>query len=611
MGGLAYTFLIWEIAKEYTADSMKGKKHRIRIFYRSLTVKWILITCAIVLPVNILTAFIASMMNKSYQDNLLISYAGQLDLYGERVDSELSTMRNLMQNFLDSTNLSKLTWVSRDDSVVEVTRFKNRLTGGNSWCSFPGICMVWDKKKDIISFFHQGSIYSKTDTDRLEQKLREEYQYGVASEKWEWVAWGDKAFLFQYYKFALYDIGIFLDAESVLRKFYDAEGIPEGGIFLADREGSSLCCYDGNRFQLIEEPEEGIGAGTKRQIVLSSEIAGGSYQLLQVIEMTRLLKELPLFLTVIYMLTTLGFVSIPCVYILAVRLVLKPLKVLVEAMQKLEGGNLDYHLKMTAGSTELDFLYQSFNHMVDELNRMVIDSYEREIEKLQSDSINMRLQVNQHMLLNFLNTIYSLAQVEKNEQIGEFSLLLMKYFRYVLRQDIGLVMVKEEMEFVQDYLKIQKVRFPDSFTTVYSLDESAEEILIPQLLIENFVENAIKYGLVMGNEIEIIMNAHRQRDKLLLSVCDTGAGMEQEVLDKLRAGEIIEDCIGKHIGIWNCRRRLKYYYGEDYTLQITSQTGAGTQIWLELPIKPGNREETAKKLHRQDKGDIGEYSDCG
>ncbi len=592
---------------------MKRNYRKIKIIYRSLTVKWILVTCAIVFPVNVLTAVITGMMNKSYRENLMISYTGQLNIYGERVDSELSSMRNLMQDFFDSTNLPKLTLGSQDDSVVEVTRFKSRLTGGNAWCSFPGICMVWDKEKDVINYFNQGSVYLKSDTDRLEQELREKCQYKAAVAAWELVALDNKAFLLRYYSFPLYDFGILLDVEFILREFRDATGIADGGIVLADKEGNLLCCFDRNGFVL----ENGTGKNDEmesgKQVVLKKEIADGDYQLIQVIETAQLMKNLPVFLTVIYLLTILGFVAIPCVYTLAVRLVFRPLKKLVEAMQKLESGDLDYHLKMSAGSTELDFLYESFNHMVDELNRLVIDSYEREIEKLQSDSINMRLQVNQHMLLNFLNTIYSLALVGKNEQIIEFSQLLMKYFRYVLRQDMGLVPVKEEMEFVQDYLKIQKMRFPNSFTTVYSLDEGAEEILIPQLLIENFVENIIKYGLIMGNEIEIIMNVQQRQGKLLLSVCDTGAGMAQEILEKLRTGEIIEDSIGKHIGIWNCRRRLRYYYGEDYILQITSKEGEGTQVWLELPVKPGNRTETAKKLHRQKRtgADLDEHFNCG
>lgn len=578
-----------------------GKYSRFRIICRSLTVKWVLITCAIVLPINILTAFMANMMSRSYRENLVVSLSGQLSIYGERVESELSSMRDLMRNFLDNTNLSKLIYGSQDDSVVEVTRFKNSLTGSGVWCAYPGICTIWDKEKDIISFSQQRNSYRKADMELLEEELRKEGTDRKTSGQWEWTALGEKAFLLQYYEFLQYDFGILLDAEAILREYYETAGTLDYEIYLADREGNLLCSYGKEGFGAGSGEGKSIEEEGRGQTVLTKEIGGGDYQLVQVVKTAQLMKNLPMLLTVIYILAIGSFVSLPCVYFLAIHMVIRPLKRLVEAMQKLEGGNLDYYLEMTAGSTELDFCYLSFNHMVDELNRLVVDSYEKEIEKLQSDSINMRLQVNQHMLLNFLNTIYSLSQVGKNRQIGEFALLLMKYFRYVLRQDMGLVPVREELEFVQDYLKIQKVRFPHSFTSVYSMEKGTEQVLIPQLLIENFVENAVKYGLVMESEIEIIINARLQEDRLLLSVCDTGAGMEPEVLEKLRDGEIIEDRIGKHIGIWNCRRRLKYYYGEDFRLQITSHPGEGTQVWVELPLRPGDREETARKLHRQEK----------
>ena len=83
----------------------------------------------------------------------------------------------------------------------------------------------------------------------------------------------------------------------------------------------------------------------------------------------------------------------------------------------------------------------------------------------------------------------------------------------------------------------------------------------------------------------------------MISVCDTGNGMESEVLEKLNTGKVIEDRNGVHIGIWNCRRRLKYYYGDQYAMRITSQLGEGTQIWMELPKEPCDKEKTARALH--------------
>jgi len=179
--------------------------------------------------------------------------------------------------------------------------------------------------------------------------------------------------------------------------------------------------------------------------------------------------------------------------------------------------------------------------------------------------------------------IYNLAQSKNFKSIQDYARHLSDYFRYALRQDERLVTLEAEMNFVLSFLEVQKIRFPGAFTSVYSIDDGLEDELVPPLLIENFVENSIKYGLRLGSVIEIIIVIRKQDDRLLISICDTGNGMPADILDKLREGEIVEDKAGQHIGIWNIRRRLKLFYGGAAVLSITSAAGEGTQVWIELP----------------------------
>lgn len=578
-------------------------KKRIELFLHRLSFKWVLITCVIVLPVNLLAAVTASLMNRSYRENMTDSYQSYLNHYCAQMEETMSAVENTLQVFLSSSNLVKLNVWHKDDSVVEVTRFKNQLTNSNAWLDYSGLCAIWDKEKDIVSFMTQGNKYNRTDYDYVEQTLRKAIFRETSASDWEWMTAGKKAFFVKFYDFKYFSFCILIDGGEVLREFRQSCATPDCTVWFADREGKLLASYSENGFLLEEGEENREALFSKNRIVLSGELGSDSYQLVQMVETEWIMRELPVLFRMIYILTIISFLILPAVYLIANHMVIKPLLRLVKAMGKLESGDLDYHMETAAGSTELDYLFESFNHMVDELNRLVISSYEREIERLQSDAVNMRLQVNQHMLLNFLNTIYSLSQVGKNEQIGEFSLLLMKYFRYVLRQDSALVSVKEELEFVQDYLKIQKVRFPNSFISVYSLEPEAEGILLPQLLIQNCVENSVKYGMVMGSEMEIIINIRVEEEKLIISVCDTGNGMEPEILEKLNSGEVVIDRNGKHIGIWNCRKRLKYYYGDSYVLRIISKPGAGTQTWIELPLEPLEKEKSAKAIHIRERGE--------
>ena len=92
---------------------------------------------------------------------------------------------------------------------------------------------------------------------------------------------------------------------------------------------------------------------------------------------------------------------------------------------------------------------------------------------------------------------------------------------------------------------------------------------------------------------EILIDAQVRDGRLLLTVVDNGAGMTKERLEALREGKMVEDTAGKHVGLWNVRKRLSYYYGEDYDLQISSDEGQGTMIHVSLPPHPADKERLA------------------
>ena len=265
------------------------------------------------------------------------------------------------------------------------------------------------------------------------------------------------------------------------------------------------------------------------------------------------------------------------------RLILYPLYQLQTGMKQLEEDNLDYRIECgrKADSAEFQYIYDTFNHMAKEIGL----SREKDIKMYQVQLDNLRLQVNPHMLLKSFNMIYSLAQMKNYECIQEFSMYLVEYFRYVLKETDSLVPLEKEMHFVESYTGIQKIRFPGAFTSVYKMEEGLEHAMVPPLLVQNFVENAMKYALIPGKCIEVLINIRSEDNRLLISVCDTGSGIRDEVLEKIRGGQPYTDKRGqKHIGIWNCRRRMEVFYGGDARMDIVSGSGEGTQIWLDLPL---------------------------
>ena len=274
--------------------------------------------------------------------------------------------------------------------------------------------------------------------------------------------------------------------------------------------------------------------------------------------------------------------------------ILQPMDTLRNAIDTL-GTDSSYRIPPQSGKISDDFLmiFDDFNRMAEEIQV----SHEKDIKLLETEMDNLRLQVNPHMLLNSYNTIYALAESKNYPVIQDYTLCLVDYFRYVLRRGQQLVTVRQELEFVDNFIRIQRIRFPGRFSYVYQAEEECLNAQIPPLLIENFVENAIKYALEPREAIEIVVSVRKEQNKngkdaLHIAITDTGSGILPEVLERLKAHEpYIDESGKKHIGIYNCLRRIELFYGEEGEVNFSSEKGKGTQVYMVVPFLASDNEE--------------------
>lgn len=273
----------------------------------------------------------------------------------------------------------------------------------------------------------------------------------------------------------------------------------------------------------------------------------------------------------------------PIFCILINRWFIRPMDRISIAMKEILKGNIEYRIEEFSNNQEFRGIEQAFNSVLNYSRDLKIKIYEHEIAIEREQLTNLKLQINPHLLLNSLNTICSLAVNQKTSEIQEFAVNLSKYFRYALRNTAELVTIRSEIDFIKAYNKIQRIRYPDTFYIVYDIDEELMEEKIPPLMLQNFVENSTKYALMADEEIEILVIVRKEDGKLRLSVCDNGRGMSKEMLEKIECGKPIVDSRGEHIGIMNCIHRLKTIYGEKAQFRISSEQGAGTQVWIEIP----------------------------
>ncbi len=153
---------------------------------------------------------------------------------------------------------------------------------------------------------------------------------------------------------------------------------------------------------------------------------------------------------------------------------------------------------------------------------------------------------------------------------------LSNILRRLLRKHETFVPLHEELEFIDDYLGIEEIRFGrDKLQIFKEIDEETLEAFIPSMLLQPIIENAIKHGLAPRLEGgEIRLRTHRRDGRLLIDIEDNGIGISPERLRQVYGGGI---------GISNVHERLRLLYGEQFKMDIRSQEGEGTQIHIEIP----------------------------
>jgi two-component system LytT family sensor kinase len=184
-------------------------------------------------------------------------------------------------------------------------------------------------------------------------------------------------------------------------------------------------------------------------------------------------------------------------------------------------------------------------------------------------------QINPHFLFNTLNTVSSLIRFDPDMARGVV-LKLSNILRRLLRQHETFVPLREEIDFIDDYLDIEVIRFgPDKLQIFKEIDEETLDAFIPSMLLQPMIENAIKHGLAPRLEGgQIHLRVHRRDGRLAIAIDDNGMGMSPERLLEVYGGGI---------GISNVHERLRLLYGDQFEMDIRSQEGEGTQIRIEIP----------------------------
>lgn len=247
---------------------------------------------------------------------------------------------------------------------------------------------------------------------------------------------------------------------------------------------------------------------------------------------------------------------------------------------------------------ELEKANKQFMNLVGQIKKFKIDLYERELEKQRIQLDYMKLQIKPHFFLNCLTNIYSMAQMQLYREIEQMALSTSKYFRYIFQNDGDFVKLRDEIEHVRIYLDIQKHRYPDALA--YRIDEEAPlaDAEIPPLVLQTFVENAVKYAVSRVSQVQIDLEVRLRQEggeeRIAIRITDTGPGFPPDILEDLQNGNPLDQSAGTHIGIMNTLQRLESLYDGQAAASFSNREDGGACVILSLPAYAGmNRRSVA------------------
>ncbi|MGI2297278.1 sensor histidine kinase [Paenibacillus sp. GXUN7292] len=263
----------------------------------------------------------------------------------------------------------------------------------------------------------------------------------------------------------------------------------------------------------------------------------------------------------------------------------KPILTLVQKMNRVQSLEIFSEINIQRGD-EIGQLSLSYNNMMRRIQLLTSELKLTEQAKRKFEMELLQSQIGPHFLYNTLACIESLSFQKRNEDVQTTIRSLVGLLSYSVNNQDERVTFKQEIDAINQYVQIQKVRFGDKFEMDIHMDESVMDYEIPKLILQPLVENAIIHGFASTNRKGVICIRGRQKgDRMIIIIADNGLGMDDETLRGVftKHKRKFQEDHSNHIGIVNVYERLVLYFGERSRIRIRSRIRKGTLIRIVLP----------------------------
>jgi sensor histidine kinase YesM len=228
--------------------------------------------------------------------------------------------------------------------------------------------------------------------------------------------------------------------------------------------------------------------------------------------------------------------------------------------------------------------YQLLQHEHETLLMVAAENKEQQLRRSRAETIAheaqlkmLRYQLNPHFLFNTLNAISALVQVKKSSTANSMIVQLSDFLRYSLDNDpIKRVSLEQELDALKMYLNIEQTRFGDRLQLEFDIQPEANVVLVPSLILQPLIENAIKYAVApMEAGGKLTIAARLNAGFLEVDIADTGPGLENLAVEQNSVG----------VGLRNTIDRLHEFYGDNYKFRLEHASPSGLKVCMRLPLE--------------------------
>lgn len=345
-------------------------------------------------------------------------------------------------------------------------------------------------------------------------------------------------------------------------------------------QGVTLRLTDGRTGHTIYQKGDGVHDGDmKTYLHLKEQIPRSSFTIEAFVPPAYLEKDASRLQAVIFAVCAISFAVMAFIGFIVARLSGRKMSRIVMMVRSFQDGNFQRRIRFS-GNDEFVQLADAFNSMAENIHDLIDSVYVQGIQRKQAELEALQSQINPHFLYNTLSTINSLANLGETGKVSEMVRGLSRFYRLTLNQGKVFISLEKELEQVETYLDIQRVKYADGFSVRFDVEPEILQVEVIKLILQPFVENVFKHAW-FGDSVAIRITGKRIGSDIELKVIDNGIGMKPETVKKLLEGPSQSG----GYGVKNVDERIKLRFGPEYGIEIASRYGAGTAVRIVLPAE--------------------------